>query len=59
MAQIGEEMKAIALFVLILAGCATPPAHMTLGEEADPPYGWVEYCNRHPDDPACPQNQRR
>ena len=52
-------MKSLVLLALLLAGCAMPPDHMTLGNEVCPPAGWIDYCNRHPDDPACPQNQRR
>lgn len=35
-----------------LAGCAAPEP-FTVGQQVDPPYGWVDYCQRHSTDQDC------
>ncbi len=27
--------------------------HMDIGKIVTPPFGWVDYCKRHPEDPQC------
>lgn len=38
---------------LLLAGCASSGLLRSSGEEAPAPYGFVDYCNRHPERAEC------
>lgn len=40
------------LLILLLNACA-PATLKGSGEEAPAPYGFVDYCNRHPDRAEC------
>lgn len=49
---------AVCVAILSLQACALPPRSttiMTRGEQTQPLQGWVEYCQRHPEDQSCPQ----
>lgn len=37
---------------LMLTGCAAPES-FTAGQQVAPPYGWVDFCRRHPTDLDC------
>ncbi|WP_165799488.1 hypothetical protein [Sphingomonas oleivorans] len=42
------------VLLMLLAGCATPPAApMRDGAAAPAPIGWADYCRRHPGDMRC------
>lgn len=52
---------ALALSALLLgAACAevvvpdpSPTDRATVGARVPPPFGWADYCSRHPEDPGC------
>ncbi len=49
-----SRLLLICLCSLALAGCPTPPDILVgTGERAPAPYGFVDYCNRHPDRAEC------
>jgi hypothetical protein len=40
--------------VLTITGCADSPTPIRgTGAEVAPPSGWLEYCDRHKDEPFC------
>jgi predicted transglutaminase-like cysteine proteinase len=46
---------AVVLFAaVLLTSCATEPTPIRgTGQAVDPPGGWIEFCQRHADDPSC------
>lgn len=38
---------------LVLGGCASSGLLRSSGDEAPAPYGFVDYCNRHPERAEC------
>ena len=38
---------------LLMGGCAGPQRLESSGDRAPAPYGFVDYCNRHPDRAEC------
>jgi hypothetical protein len=44
----------VGLALTLLAGCAGGnKAKPVLGGAVFPPWGWIEYCERHPEDRDC------
>lgn len=41
------------LLALLLAGCMSSGPVMPDGAPIRPLDGWVDYCQRHPEDPSC------
>jgi len=43
----------VLAFGLLLGGCASQQRLESSGDRAPAPYGFVDYCNRHPDRAEC------
>jgi len=43
----------VIVAALVCFGCAEHPTRIKGGEEVAPPWGWMDYCQRHPEDRAC------
>jgi hypothetical protein len=43
----------LVLVTIFLCSCAVKPTPIKGGEEIGPPSGWLEYCDRHPEDKGC------
>lgn len=41
------------ILALLLVGCAGNERIEGSGVIAEPPYGWIDYCVRHPEEPLC------
>jgi predicted transglutaminase-like cysteine proteinase len=53
---LGISLIILALFTLAFIKCTPVPPPSTsieTGQETTAPPGWIDYCHRHPDDPAC------
>ena len=44
----------LILVVTVLVGCSSPEA-FKVGKQVESPYGWSDFCHRHPTDEDCKQ----
>lgn len=48
-----------AAAAVFIWGCASAPERVEgSGVPAEPPPGWIDFCDRYPHDPSCPAEKR-
>lgn len=48
-----REMAFCSVIIsLLLSGCVSPEQFI-IGDQIDPPPGWVDFCQRNQSDPSC------